>query len=96
MGIDMWTPQIVINDPDFLHNEYGKKMTFTFPLSIKNDWNENEIRRAVRDFVDHFGENGRVMCWIMTENNDPKQESIARDELYHYSLEYYRKLYGRK
>ncbi len=95
MGIDMWTPQLKINDPDFLHTHWGKQMTFTFPLEIEHDWKEEEIRKAVRDFVDRFGENGRVMCWIMTDNTDPKQEEIARDELYNYSLEYYNKLYGR-
>jgi hypothetical protein len=99
MGIDMWTPQFVINDPDFLHNTYGKQMSFAFPLMLKKDWNEKEVRKAVRDFVDHFGENGRIMCWIMPEEMGPdgaKQDEIARDELYNYSLEYYNKLYGRE
>lgn len=96
MGIDMWTPQLFINEPDYLHTTYGKDMTFTFPLMIAPDWNEDQIRQAVRDFVDHFGENGRVMCWIMVENFDQKLEAIAQDELYHYSLGYYNKLYGRK
>ncbi len=28
MGIDMWTPQLFINEPDYLHSAYGKVMTF--------------------------------------------------------------------
>jgi hypothetical protein len=98
MGIDMWTPQFGINDPDFLHETYGKEMSFAFRLIIEKDWNEEQIRKAVRDFVDHFGANGRVMCWLMTEVMGPEampQEAIARDELYNYSLNYYNKLYGR-
>lgn len=95
MGIDMWTPQLVINDPDFLHETYGKQMTFAFPLNIAPEWKEDDIRKAARDFVEHFGSNGRVMAFILTDMSDPKQEIIARDELYHYSLEYYNKLYGR-
>ena len=66
-----------------------------FDGSQKKAAKEEEIRRAVRDFVDHFGENGRVMAFIMTDMTDPMQDVIARDELYHYSLEYYNKLYGR-
>ena len=95
MGIDMWTPQANANDPDFLHTTYGKQMTFCFPVNIGNDWDEKQIRTAIRDYVDHFGENGRMMAWIMTEVPDPVKEEIARDELYHYSLEYYNKLYHR-
>lgn len=95
MGVDMWTPQFVINDPDYLHEHWGRQMTFTFPLNIAPGWGEEEIRKAVRDFVDHFGGNGRVMCMIQTDMTDPKQEEIARDELYEYSLSYYNKLYGR-
>ena len=95
MGIDMWTPQIGINEPDYLHETYGKVMTFCFNLDIAHDDNEATIRSKIRDFVDRFGENGRVMPWIMTDMSDPKQDEIARDELYHYSLEYYNKLYNR-
>lgn len=95
MGIDMWTPQLGINEPDFLHETYGKQMTFAFPIDIAPTMKESEIRKAVRDFVDHFGENGRVIAWIMTDMSDPLQEVIARDELYNYSKEYYNKLYNR-
>ena len=95
MGIDMWTPQLVINDPDYLHNNWGKRMTFAFPLNIPHGAKEDEVRRLVRDFVDHFGENGRVMAFIMTDMTDPAQDEIARDELYNYSLEYYNRLYQR-
>ncbi|WP_296558667.1 hypothetical protein [uncultured Acetobacterium sp.] len=62
---------------------------------IEPQWKEDKIRRAVREFVDHFGENGRVMCWIMTENFNQDQEDIARDELYRYSLTYYNQRFGR-
>lgn len=95
MGIDMWTPQVGINEPDFLHATYGKQMTFCFNMDIAPDWDEARIRKEVREFVDRFGENGRVMLWIMTDMSKPEQEVIARDELYHYSLQYYNKLYGR-
>lgn len=96
MGIDMWTPQLEINSPDYLYKNYGNDMSFTFPLSISKNMDEKGIRKAVKDFVDNYGETGRVMCWIMIEDNDNEKESIARDELYNYSLEYYNKLYGRK
>mgnify|MGYP000179783352 FL=1 len=56
MGIDMWTPQANANDPDFLHNTYGKQMTFCFPVNIGADWDEKQIRAAIRDYVDHFAE----------------------------------------
>jgi uroporphyrinogen-III decarboxylase len=95
MGIDMWTPQVGINEPDFLHATYGKQMTFCFNLDIAPDWNEEKIRQEVRAFVDRFGDNGRVMCWIMTDMSNPNQDAIARDELYNYSLAYYNKKYNR-
>ena len=64
-------------------------------MDIAPDWDEARIRKEVREFVDRFGENGRVMLWIMTDMSKPEQEVIARDELYNYSLQYYNKLYGR-
>lgn len=95
MGIDMWTPQLVINDPDYLYENFGDKMTFTFPLSIPHGADEAEVRKLVREFVDHYGPKGRVMAWIMTDMSDPKQDIAAKDELYNYSLEFYNKLYNR-
>ncbi|MCD8363470.1 MAG: methyltransferase [Lachnospiraceae bacterium] len=95
MGIDMWTPQAVINDPDFLYENYGDKMTYCFQVIIDNTESEAEIRKKMRDFVDHFGAKGRCMPWIRTDRSVPSQEVVARDELYHYSLEYYNKLYNR-
>ncbi|MGI6217528.1 MAG: uroporphyrinogen decarboxylase family protein [Coriobacteriales bacterium] len=100
LGIDMWTPQKTINDPQYLHDNWGKKMTFAFQLEIPIEDDEQKIRKDVREFVDRFGENGRVMCWIMTDmasdaEKAAKQGEIARDELYNYSTEYYNKLYGR-
>lgn len=95
MGVDMWTPQDNANDVEWLHQNYGKQMSFAFPLVIEPGSSEQEIRRAVRDFVDHFGENGRIMASIRADMSDPNQTTIACDELYNYSLEYYNKLYGR-
>jgi hypothetical protein len=95
MGIDMWTPQAVINDPDFLYENYGDKMTFSFQVPIDPSETEAEIRKKMRDFVDHFGAKGRCMPWIRTNPDRPDQGVIARDELYNYSLEYYNKLYHR-
>lgn len=95
LGIDMWTPQLFINDPDYLYENYGKDMTFTFPLFLQPEWEEDQIRQAVRGFVDKYGDTGRVMCWIMMENADPAKEKIAQEELYNYSLAHYNKKYGR-
>lgn len=97
MGFDMWTPQLDLYDQDQLHEEYGKEITLTFPITIPADMKEDEIRKTVREFVDRYGSNGRVMAWIMTdmEQGTPEQDEIARDELYTYSLNYYNKLYGR-
>jgi hypothetical protein len=97
MGIDMWTPQFGINDPDFLHETYGKEMSFAFPLMIGKDAKKKKSRKSVRDFVDHFGANGRDVLahdGSMGPEMMP-QEAIARDELYNYSPNYYNKLYGR-
>lgn len=96
MGIDMWTPQAVINDPDFLYETYGDQMAFCFHVEIAPSDTEQEIRRKMRDFVDHFGAKGRCMPWIRTDKSIPEQEIIARDELYNYSLEFYNKQYGRE
>ncbi len=95
MGIDMWTPQANANDPDWLHENYGKQMTFAFPLVIPPEADEQETRRRVREFVDHYGENGRIMASVQAGRANPLQGQIAREELYHYSLEYYNKLYHR-
>ena len=95
MGIDMWTPQAVINDPDLLYEKYGDQMTFAFWLNIDPKADEPEIRKIIRDFVDHFGAKGRCMPCIMTDMSNPKQSLAAHDELYNYSLEYYNKLYNR-
>lgn len=96
MGIDMWTPQQPINDPDFLYENYGDKMTFAFFLPIDPKADEGDVRRIVRDFVDHYGPKGRCMPFLMTDPGNPKQGIVAHEELYHYSFEFYNKLYGRK
>ncbi len=95
MGIDMWTPQDLINEPDLLYEKYGDQMTFSFMLHIDPKDDESEIRKKVRDYVDRYGAKGRAMCWISTDFSDPRQDEWARDELYNYSLEYYNKLYNR-
>lgn len=92
LGIDMWTPQVGINEPDFLVEHYGDRMTFAFDMPIAPDATESRIRQQARDFVDRFGAKGRVMCWIM---GTPEQSTIAGDELYTYSSAYYKKLYNR-
>ncbi len=97
MGIDMWTPQQVINDPDYLHATYGREMSFAFavPGLDAPGLTEEQVRRAVRDFVDTYGENGRVMAQLRLPPQYADRAAWARDELYNYSLEYYNKLYNR-
>jgi len=93
LGVDMWNPQWNCNDPDYIFENFGDKITFPYPLRLNGDMNEADIRKAVRDFVDHYGSKGRAMCSAFLA---PDKRSIVSDELYHYSLEYYNKLYGRK
>ena len=92
MGIDMWTPQAVINDPEYLYQNFGDKMTFAFMLPIDPGADEQTVRAQIRGFVDKFGAKGRCMPFIMA---GPPQDAWARDELYNYSLNYYNKLYNR-
>lgn len=96
MGVDYWNPQHRANDYDELFDQWNTKMSFAFDIDIPHGADEKEIRRIVRDFVDHYGENGRILASVMTDMTDPKQTDIARDELYHYSLEYYNRLYHRE
>ncbi|NLN98064.1 MAG: methyltransferase [Eubacteriaceae bacterium] len=99
MGFDMWTPQIDANDIEALYDNYGKDLSFSFMLFLKKEWDEEKVRETVRAFVDRFGATGRTMCWIRPEDIGEvgmKQDDIARDELYRYSLNYYNQLYGRK
>ena len=70
-------------------------VSFAFPMVIPKGANEKETRRAVREFVDHYGANGRVLASIQSDRSNPLQGQIAQEELYNYSLEYYNKLYGR-
>ena len=95
MGFDMWGPQANANDIDWMYEKYNKQMSFAFPLVIPKGANEKETRRAVREFVDHYGANGRVLASIQSDRSNPLQGQIAQEELYNYSLEYYNKLYGR-
>lgn len=97
MGIDMWKPQVPVNDVDFLVSNYGKQMSFAFPIPGIDEpgLNEQDVRRLVRDFVDTYGENGRVVAAPRFSPQHADRADWARDELYHYSLEYYNKLYNR-
>lgn len=97
MGVDMWTPQAGINDPDYLYSHYGKEMSFAFSIPGLSEpgLNEEGVRRRVRDFVDTYGETGRVMASIRVKPDMKERAAWARDELYNYSFEYYKKLYNR-
>ncbi len=93
MGVNMWTPQYRCNDIDFLYETYGDKMSFTIPLMIEQGLGEKAVRQKVRDFVNRYGEKGRMFAWIMCA--DLKDNAAATEELYEYSLEYYKNLFGR-
>jgi len=54
---------------------------------------EQAVRQAVRDFVEHYGKKGRAMASVMA---GPEQRGIALEELYEYSRKYYSDLFGRK
>ncbi len=92
MGVDMWSPQQPINDPDELLANFNKELTFGFVMNLNPQWNEQQTRDAVDAYVEKFGANGRCVAIIRTK---PDQAAIARDELYNYSLNYYNKLYKR-
>jgi len=96
MGVDMWTPQLPINDPDTLYEKYGDQMTFAFFVNIAPNTDEADIRKIVRDFVDHYGPKGRCMPCFMTDFSNPRQSIVAHEELFNYSFEFYNKLYNRK
>ena len=92
MGIDMWRPQKDINDPVLLKEKYGDKMSFIFPIKGLDapHMEEADIRRLVREFVDFFGKGGRIMASVVLPRDMQDRAAIARDELYNYSLEYYK------
>ncbi len=50
LGIDMWTPQVGINEPDFLVEHYGDRMTFAFDMPIAPDATESRIRQQTPGF----------------------------------------------
>ena len=93
MGVDYWYPQHRANPYDELY-KYNDRLSFAFDIDIPAGVDEAETRRYVRDFVDHYGEHGRMLASLLTVT-DPKQQEAAMDELYNYSLEYYNKLYHR-
>ena len=92
MGIDMWCPQVVINDPVELKEKYGDKMTFVFPIPglDSKGATEADIRRYVDEFVRFFGKGGRCMANFRLPKEMADREAIARDELYNFSLEFYK------
>ena len=93
MGIDMWTPQENLNPPDELFEKFNDRISFAFAVNglDKPEMTENDVRKVVRDFVDKYGKNGRVLASLRTPFNAPERAVWARDELFNYSLEYYDK-----
>lgn len=93
MGIDLWSPQLTVNDPDELYQKFGDKMSFTFDLCIDKNDDDSRIHDKVCSFVDHYGATGRVMA--SARGVTPEQRTVIAEELYRYSLNYYNKLYNR-
>ena len=93
MGVDMWTPQPGINDKDDLFEKYNDKITFGFDVPINTEMSEKEIVASIHEFVERYGANGRVMAWFVPDSIKPELLPMAREELYHYSREYYERLY---
>ncbi|MBQ8830356.1 MAG: methyltransferase [Oscillospiraceae bacterium] len=93
MGIDFWAPQQRCNDMDYLYDTYGDKISLAIALNIPVGTSEEDTKKMVHDFVDRYGEKGRTVCWITTD--DANLKALAADELFKYSFEYYNKLYGR-
>ena len=92
MGIDMWSPQLNgVNDPVWLKENYGDRMTFAFPIEGLNEAGIDEatVRRRVREFVDFYGKGGRMLTTIRMSPDKADLAAAARDELYNYSKEYY-------
>ena len=92
LGIDMWTPQLGgVNDPAWLKENYGDRMTFAFPIEGLNEpgLDEATARRRVRDFVDFYGKGGRMMASLWLGPDQAKIAEAVRDELYGYSREFY-------
>jgi len=96
MGVDLWAPQTPINDPAFLYDHYGADMSFSFPVGGLDapDMTEADVRKAVRDFVDRFGGTGRVMASLRIPPKYPERTAWAREELYTYSSEVYKRQFG--
>ena len=92
LGIDMWSPQLPINDPDELYQHSGTRMGFAFNIPIAPTDTEEQIRLKVDEFVEKYGATGRVMASAWAA---PAQSAIAADELYKFSTQYYNKLYKR-
>ncbi|MBR3276521.1 MAG: methyltransferase [Eubacterium sp.] len=93
MGVNQWTPQANVNDMDYLYDTYGKDMTFTIPLPLAANLSEEERNKLIHEFVDRYGETGRMMCALRCENM--ADMPAAQQELVNYSYEYYNKLYNR-
>jgi hypothetical protein len=90
MGLDAWTPQS-INDLDMLTGKYGDKMAFTVMLNeIGGMKSEVEARWFIRTFVDKYAPRGKVIAGPIV-NPDEAITKAAREELYHYSSEFYAK-----
>jgi len=92
LGVDHWSPQLPINDPDELYKNFGERMTFTFEIPVGKDDDEAKLRDAARAFVERYGATGRVMAHARCT---PEQSAVLQDEVYRYSLNYYNRLYHR-
>ncbi|MCL1802824.1 MAG: methyltransferase [Eubacteriaceae bacterium] len=94
LGVDMWSPQLSgANDPRWLKENYGDKMTFSFPVEGLNepDIDEATARQRVRDFVDFYGIGGRMVAGIRLGPDKADIAQACREELYSYSKEFYAK-----
>ena len=89
MGLDAWSPQ-PINDFEYLTENFGHQIALTVPIDglDKEGITEEEARKIVRDFVDHFAPRGRIVASIRAANPDIAE--AAEEELYLYSSEYYK------
>ena len=78
LGIDMWTPQVGINEPDFLVEHYGDRMTFAFDMPIAPDATESRIRQQTRDFVQAFSARDALgLMQTLTPMEKWKRDALA-------------------
>lgn len=91
MGLDAWTPQ-PINDMDMLTEKYADRICLTVDIDgIKEAETEQEVRKAVRGFVDKYAPRGKIVAGVI-ECRSEALDRAAYEELYSYSSEYYQKI----